>query len=90
MRRGPAFGDGRRAKLTHEELVVEAGDAMRSGRLLTKAHLCSRWDCSDRFIEEEMAAGRLVCIQKGKRFIRFKPSDIEKWEEQCSTAPAKK
>jgi len=87
MRVGPTFGDSRRAKLTHEELAIEAAACMRSGRLLSKPHLAAWLDVSDRYIETEVDSQRLVAIKKGRGFVRFRPADIERWLTQYSTAP---
>lgn len=85
----PNLGFHRRAGLTREQLITEAGDCMRSKRPLSKAHLAAWLDVTERYLEKEMEKGRLRAIRTSTRFVRFRPTDVEQWMERFLTgAPA--
>jgi excisionase family DNA binding protein len=40
----------------------------------------SDWlDCTSRFLEKEVASGRLRAVKLGRRSVRFLPSDVARW-----------
>ena len=51
------------------------------GRPWTKKELCEWANCSPRFIEIEVAHGRLRAVRLGNKFVRFLPRDIERWTD---------
>ena len=78
----------RRSKLTPEQLLSEAALCMSSGRPLSKKHLSTWLDVSERYLEKEVERGRLRVIKTSDRFVRFRPADIEKWLERSVVGPA--
>ena len=50
-------------------------------RPLSKKELAEWLNCSERFLESEVAAGRLRKIFLGAHRVRFLPKDINQWLE---------
>ena len=57
-------------------------------RPVTKKELSQWANCSPRFIEIEVAHGRLRAVRLGNRFVRFLPRDIERWLDSKATVAA--
>jgi excisionase family DNA binding protein len=48
-------------------------------QLLTKNELCQLVPCSAKFLESEVAAGRLRAHKISPKMVRFSMSDITEW-----------
>jgi hypothetical protein len=53
----------------------------------TKKELSDWCNCTKRFLELEVAAGRLRAVKLGTRAVRFLPRDIERWINSQATTP---
>jgi hypothetical protein len=62
-------------KYLRNDLVAPLGFS----KPLTKTGLATHLECSERYLEEEVRAGRLRCIRLSSRAVRFLPKDIEAW-----------
>jgi predicted DNA-binding transcriptional regulator AlpA len=54
-------------------------------RLLTKPDLADRWQTSIRYIDRQVATGRLSKLTLGPRCVRFRLTDIEAVEAASRT-----
>jgi len=59
-------------------------------RPMSKTELAAYVDVSERFLENEVKAGRLRAIKLSTRALRFMPKDVESWLNSKATegAPA--
>lgn len=88
MRTEPKLGSPTRPELSQQELAVEAGERMRTGRPLTKPQLAAWLEVSQRYLEKEVERNRLGAVKTSDRLIRFRPTDVERWLERFATQPA--
>jgi excisionase family DNA binding protein len=52
---------------------------------MAKSELAAFLDVSERFLETEVAAGRLRAIKLSTRALRFMPKDVEAWLNSKAT-----
>ena len=52
-----------------------------------KKMLAARWDCSERFVDDEARSGRLVATKLGTRSVRFAETDVLAYEERQRQPP---
>jgi hypothetical protein len=84
MRTDGNSGDSEKTEPNDEKLFAEAAQYMKAGRPLTKRHLAVWASVTERYIELEMNRGHIRAVKNG-RFVRFRPTDIERWLERFLT-----
>jgi hypothetical protein len=52
-------------------------------RLLTRRELAERWNCSTETVKRKTAAGILIPVRFGLRFVRYRLSQIELLEAEA-------
>jgi excisionase family DNA binding protein len=57
----------------------QGGQALAVPELLTVGTLAARWSLSSRQIYRLITEQGLPVVRLGKRAVRFRPSDVEKW-----------
>jgi excisionase family DNA binding protein len=79
-----------KAKRSAKSQTVRQGrlDAIsaRPDKPLTKAELATFLGVSERFIELEMARGRLTAVRFSPRLVRFRKVDVDLWMSLNSTS----
>lgn len=70
--------------LSKSQRKAEAVQARVAERPLSKTELATWLDVSERFLEIEIAEGRLRAVRLGRK-VRFKPKDIERWMDRNAT-----
>ena len=66
-----------------EQLTQHTGE--QKNRLLTKQECAGQAQTSIRYLEREIARGRLKALKLSRKLVRIRQSDLDRFLESCST-----
>jgi excisionase family DNA binding protein len=73
--------------MTHLGTTPRAEAAFNSA-YLTKREVAAMLNCTERFIERQVALGRLKALKVSGKFVRFRSSDVDAFLESCASIAA--
>jgi excisionase family DNA binding protein len=65
------------------QLTQQTGE--RKNRLLTKQQSAQQAQTSIRYLEREIARGRLKALKLSRKLVRIRQSDLDAFLESCAT-----
>jgi excisionase family DNA binding protein len=68
------------------QLTNQAGE--QKNRLLTKQQSAEQAQTSVRYLEREIARGRLKALKLSRKLVRIRQSDLDAFLESCATIGA--